>query len=94
MSLFNIANGMGIFESALDDLLKGKGCMGIASAVGSSESSVQDFLEGNASFNLAHAVGASESSLLELRNRLGPHGAIGFIIGFALATRRAEKHRP
>lgn len=84
MEIYSIASTMGVYESDLEKLLKGKASYGIASKLNVYESDLQKLLEGKASYNLANRIGAYESDLQTLLNKVGKDGAIGIIIGMLI----------
>lgn len=66
-------------------LLNGQVTEGIASSLGTTAAALQKFINGQASDGLASAIAINSSELQHLRNDLDKKGAIGFILGLAIA---------
>lgn len=90
MSLKSVAAAMGVREGELRDLLHGLAGAGIGTRLGVPTRVIQDFVEGTAVSPLANALDVRPSGLQELRDVLERRGAIGFLIGAAVARPREE----
>ena len=84
MGLYSISSKMGIYESSLVDLLKGKATYNVSSTLNVYESNLQDFLNGKASYSLAQRLGTYEDDLQLLLDKVGKQGAIGIVIGLLI----------
>jgi len=85
MSFTHTASQTETSSNSVQLLLKGQVTEGIASSLGTTAASIQKFINGNISNGLESAIGINSSELQHLRNELDKGGAIGFILGLAIA---------
>ena len=81
VSLFDVASSMGVEQSDLEKLLAGQASVGIARKLGVIRMDLQRFIAGDVSMSMALALGMLKPQAQELRDQLGPEGAIGIIVG-------------
>jgi len=86
MSLIGIASKAGVTTDALVHLIGGTVTVGVAGRLNTTSKSLQTFVDGGTSIGLAGHIGCTSATLQELRNAIGPEGAIGFLIGLCIAT--------
>ncbi|NKB38586.1 MAG: hypothetical protein GKR93_15740 [Gammaproteobacteria bacterium] len=85
MSFTDTTSHAGTTSNSIQLLFTGQVSEGIATSLGTTAAAVQKFINGQASEGLATAIGISSSELQHLRNDLGKDGAIGLILGLAIA---------
>ena len=85
MSFESIASHIGTTTNSIEQLLNGRASDAMADPMGLSSSAIQKFLNGQASDNIADIINISSAELQHLRNELDSGGAIGFILGMAIA---------
>jgi len=85
MSFDGTASQIGATTNAIEQLLSGYATDGVADALGVSSSAIQKFLDGRASDSIAGEININSAELQHIRNELDRSGAVGFILGLALA---------
>lgn len=81
MSLVGAKNRAGLPANSLEELLAGKASVPLSQGVGAAHNLVQDFLDGDVKPGMASALYLPLAQAQELRDRLGPEGARGFLLG-------------
>jgi hypothetical protein len=72
---------MGVEQADLEKLLAGQASVGIARKLGVIRMDLQRFIGGEVSMSMALTLGMLKPQAQELRDQVGPEGAIGIIVG-------------
>lgn len=89
MSLVGVQKKAGLPMQSLEKLLSGEASPALANGVSTSMGQVQAFLDGEVRPGVASAIGIPLTQAQEFRDRLGPQGARGFLLGLVW-TRKAD----
>ena len=84
MSLIPISRVTGIGQPRLNHLLKGRARAGAGERIGVSSMALQAFIDGRATPEMGERLGVGRIVAQELREILGPAGAIGLILGLSI----------
>lgn len=76
-----------VIVSNVKKIIQGEISMEVASRLGVTPNSVTDFINGKVNPSMGMAFGMPSSKLQEIRNCIGREGAIGMVLGMALAKR-------
>ena len=92
MHVLDVPRRLVISDLAYERLLKGEIPEAVAATLKTNVTSLQNLVDGSGSFvAAAAAMGCAAPSVEELRRHIGRDGAIGVVIGLAVAARlRAE----
>ena len=91
MSTSDLAAAMGVPATAVTRLLAGDVTPHVSGRVGTMSMTVQAFINGEAKPGMAQALGTTLPAAQELRNSLDRKGAIGLVVGLAIANARKER---
>lgn len=91
MSHLGIAAAMGVPAASVAKLLNGEVTPHVSAKVGTMSLSVQAFINGEVKPGMAQALGTNVVAAQELRSALDRKGAIGVVIGLAIAGGRKER---
>ena len=91
MSHLGISAAMGVPAASLAKLLNGEVTPHVSARVGTMSMSVQAFINGDVKPGMAQALGTSVIAAQELRSSLDRKGAIGVVIGLAIAGGKRER---
>ena len=91
MSHLGIAAAMGVPAASVAKLLNGEVTPHISARVGTMSMSVQAFINGEVKPGMAQALGTNVVAAQELRSSLDRKGAIGVVIGLAIAGGKKER---
>ena len=91
MSHLGISAAMGVPAASLAKLLNGEVTPHVSARVGTMSMTVQAFINGDVKPGMAHALGTNVVAAQELRSSLDRKGAIGVVIGLAIAGARRER---
>lgn len=90
MNILDLERRLGVSPLAYERLLEGEIPEGVAVLLKTSVKSVQNLVSGESSSGVAAAMGCPIASLETLRRQIGREGAIGLVIGLAVAARLRE----
>ena len=90
MNMFDLPNRLAISELAYERLLQGEIPEGVATALKANVTSLQNLVDGSGGIAVAAAMGCATESVEALRRHIGREGAIGLLIGLAVAARVRE----
>lgn len=91
MSHLGIASVIGVPAASIARLLQGEVTPHISARVGTMSMTVQAFINGDVKPGMAQALGTSMVAAQELRSSLDRSGAIGVVLGLAIAAGRRER---
>ena len=91
MSHLGIAAAIGVPAASVARLLNGDVTPHISARVGTMSMSVQAFINGDVKPGMAQALGTTMVAAQELRSSLDRSGAIGVVIGLAIAGGKAAR---
>ena len=91
MSHLGIAAAMGVPAASLARLLNGEVSPHISARVGTMSMTVQAFINGDVKPGMAQALGTTMVAAQELRSSLDRSGAIGVVLGLAIAAGKKER---
>jgi hypothetical protein len=91
MSHLGIAAAMGVPAASVARLLNGEVTPHVSARVGTMSLSVQAFINGEVKPGMAQALGTNVGAAQELRTALDRKGAIGVVIGLAIAGGKRER---
>jgi hypothetical protein len=85
MTFIAIAMRVGTATNSIEEHLAGSATIDIAARLGMTSDELQEFIDGGAPAEMALQLGTTRGSVQDLRERLGKEGAIGFLLGLAVA---------
>ena len=91
MSNLGIASAMGVPAASLARLLNGDVTPHVSARVGTMSMTVQAFINGDVKPGMAQALGTNMVAAQELRSSLDRSGAIGVVLGLAIAAGKKER---
>ena len=91
MSTSDLAAAMGVPAASVTRLLAGDVTPHISGRVGTMSMTVQAFINGEVKPGMAQALGTTLPAAQELRNALDRKGAIGLVVGLAMASAKKDR---
>ena len=91
MSANDLAAAMGVPAASVTRLLNGEVTPHVSGRVGTMSMTVQAFINGDVKPGMAQALGTTLPVAQELRNALDRKGAIGVVVGLAIASAKRDR---
>ena len=91
MNHLGIAAAMGVPAASVAKLMNGEVTPHVSARVGTMSLSVQAFINGEVKPGMAQALGTNVVAAQELRSSLDRKGAIGVVIGLAIAGGKKDR---